>query len=118
MFAFVKNLADRLFNRTGKPNIHVYAAKLTGGGKLIEIRYRLSHPGKLHSAGKISLTLEGSGTNLSMLRIERFGATKKRRSKNQNSGNALFFNQNGAVKRGSKVTLRLGDLVARGIAVK
>lgn len=110
-------LLKNFFRRLAKPNLHVYSARMTGAGKLIEIRYRITRAGRPGVPGAGSLTPEGSGENLRMLLAESPGADQTRPGKNRIC-NALFYNRDTLVKPGSKVTFRLGGLSAKGIAIK
>jgi hypothetical protein len=100
-----------------KPQIRVYEASLSGNGSFIDIRYWISRPDKVNPKGSIFIVHDGSKAKLYLMQIARFGAIRTRHSKFRNTGNLLFYNRNGLVTHGSKISLQFDNLVATDIFI-
>ena len=112
------NLLRRVYYRLRKPEIRVYEAKLSGDGNLIDIRYWLSRPQLFRPDVAVFLTHDDTGEDFFVLQIPKFGPVMTKHAKHQNAGNLLFYNKNGIVECGSKVTLHLGAVSIGGIVVQ
>ncbi len=107
----------RHFRWLRKPSIRVLEAQMSGNGSFIDMRYWLARPDKIDPKGKIYIIHEESGEKLYLMHIARFGAIRTRHNKYNNTGNLLFYNRNGLVKQGAKVSLYMDELAATGIVI-
>ncbi len=97
-----------------KPKLHIIEALLSGDGSFVDIRYWISKPSALNPRGDVFLTDKESGNKLFLLRVAKIGAVRTRHNKRNTTGVLLFYNKDGLVKSGSKVSLCLDSLVAEG----
>jgi hypothetical protein len=103
--------------------VYPLSARVTGAGHFVDFRFRVEDPEKakvvLDKRNKITMLDEGSGrllyvpeTKIGPLR----GASMK--PVQGKIYTVIFSNREGLVKKGSKVTVTIGDLQLRGITVE
>ena len=92
-------------------------ALLSGNSSFIDIRYKLSRPDKIRGQFPIYLIDEMTGERFELIRLTKYGAIRTKHNKYQPKGILLFYNRNGAIKRGSRITLFFGTLITKNIEV-
>lgn len=118
LFKKIIKLFYLLIYRFQKPKIFVYEALLSGNGSFVDIRYWLSRPDQVNFKASIYLIYDETGEKLNLMKIAKFGAIRTRHNKLKNTGVLLFYNRNGLIKHGSKVTIHLDKLIATSVEVK
>lgn len=117
----LKKIINRIYffiYKLKKPKINVYEATLSGNGSFVDIRYWISRPDMINPKGETYLTDEETGIKLYLMKIAKFGAVRTQYNKRNNTGVLLFYNRNGLVKAGSKVSVCLDTLIADNIEIK
>jgi hypothetical protein len=118
LFNLIKSLLYFLMFKYQKSKIHIYEASLIGKGSLVDIRYWFSRPDKVNPNGNIYLINDETGDKIYLMRISRFGVMRTLHNKFKTTGILLFYNRNGLVKQGSKVSIYFGKLTATNVEVK
>ncbi len=103
--------------------LRIVAVRLTGAGNLVDFRYRVIDPGKvsplLDRHAKPYLIDQASGIKLSVPNMPKVGSLRaKGKPETDRIYFILFGNSRGLVKKGSKVTVVVGDFKAEDLVVE
>ncbi len=101
-----------------KPKITVNEACLSGDGSFVDVRYWISRPSLIKPKPKIFLIHEESGEKLNLMKMTKFGTIRTRHHKLKYAGFLLFYNRDGIVKQGDRVTLYYEQLVSKSVMIK
>jgi hypothetical protein len=116
-------LEDQLVQIEEKWGIHILGARQSANGYIIDFRYRIIDPEKssslLDRKIKPYLVDQATGARLTVPNMPKLGAL---RAKGKPEANREFFilfgNPGGAVKKGSQVTVVIGDLKVENLVVE
>lgn len=105
--------------RGAEHGIEVVGIRLTGGGGLARLEYRVLDIEKARRALRQDLSIEatGSGAPLPVLSAGRLGALRQRPSATGKKQFVLFRNPHDALRRGETAVLRVGSARVPGVPV-
>ena len=104
--------------------VEIVAVRMTAANTMLDLRYRVLDPAKakplMDPAVPISLIDQGTGAAGEVPVDEQVGALRQsgHQIRPGQTMAALFGNPGGAVRKGSKVNLRLGDLEVTGLTIQ
>lgn len=92
---------------TGKARIRVVAVYLSAGDTLLDVRYRVTRPGRVLPLDEIGIRDPHGRTVARVASVERIGRLVSR-SALQRAGGFVLFRNAGGVVRGDRVTVVVG----------
>lgn len=103
--------------RFRKARISITSARLSGDGSLIDIRYWLSRPDKLHKNYHFYLLDEVTKEKFYPVNLIKYGTVRTKHGKHTTSGVILFYNRDKKIKVHSKVVLIIDSLLSEQIEI-